>query len=76
MASAGDITFKDVFVPDNNRLEYGNDFLTGTVTVLMKSRLGVAWCATSIAIGAYESCLKYCINRHQFGKPIASFQLV
>jgi alkylation response protein AidB-like acyl-CoA dehydrogenase len=26
-----------------------------------------------VAVGAYEAALKYCLTRHQFGKPIAKF---
>ena len=29
-----------------------------------------------LAAGAYEAALKYCLNRKQFGKPIAKFQLI
>ena len=36
----------------------------------------VGWEATGVAMGAYEHALKYAQERLQFGKPIASFQLV
>jgi glutaryl-CoA dehydrogenase len=36
----------------------------------------VAWQAVGCAMGAYEHALAYSRQRHQFGKPIASFQLV
>ena len=64
MVSTCDITMKDCFVPDFNRLEYGTDFMKGTVTILMKSRLSVAWGAMGIAVGAYEECVRYCMKRH------------
>jgi alkylation response protein AidB-like acyl-CoA dehydrogenase len=35
----------------------------------------VAWGAAGIASGAYEAALKYALQRKQFGKPIASFQI-
>ena len=73
MVQSGDITMKDCFVPDFNRLEYGTDFMKGTVAILMKSRLCVAWATVSGACGSYEECVKYCMKRYQFGKPIASF---
>jgi alkylation response protein AidB-like acyl-CoA dehydrogenase len=71
-----DITMKDVFVPEHNKLEHAKDFQTGTNAVLEASRLGVAWLAAGIAVGAYESALKYCLKRKQFGKVIASYQLI
>src|SRR5262249_36023958 len=36
----------------------------------------VGWEATGCAMGAYEHALKYTQERLQFGKPIASFQLI
>ena len=47
-----------------------------TAKVLKMTRYAVAWMATGCAMGAYEAALKYCQERMQFGKPIASFQLV
>jgi glutaryl-CoA dehydrogenase len=38
--------------------------------------MGVAWMATGCARGAYEHALRYTGEREQFGKSIASFQLV
>ena len=29
-----------------------------------------------VAAGAYEAALKYCLNRKQFGRPLAKFQLI
>jgi len=71
-----DIYYDNVFVADHNRLTHAKDFATGTNVVLEKSRLGVAWIEAGIAAGAYEAALKYCITRHQFGKPLAKFQLI
>lgn len=56
-----DITMDNVFVPEMNKLEHAKDFATGTNAVLEASRLGVAWLAAGIAVGAYESALKYCL---------------
>ena len=40
------------------------------------TRAGVAWQAVGCAMGAYEHALAYAQERQQFGKPIASFQMV
>ena len=71
----GHITLKDVRVPEANRLQGGNSF-RDTAKVLKMTRYLVAWMATGCAMGAYEAALKYAQERIQFGKPIASFQLV
>jgi len=71
----GHITLKDVRVPDTSRLQSGNSF-RDTAKVLKMTRYAVAWMATGCAMGAYEAALKYSQERLQFGKPIASFQLV
>ena len=71
----GHITLKDVRVPEANRLKGGNSF-KDTARVLKMTRYAVAWMSTGCAMGAYEAALKYSQERLQFGKPIASFQLV
>src|SRR3989441_4909739 len=71
----GLITLKDCRVPEADRLEAGQSF-RDTARVLKMTRYLVAWEATGCAMGAYENALKYCQERLQFGKPIASFQLV
>jgi glutaryl-CoA dehydrogenase len=71
----GHITLKDVRVAESDRLQSGNAF-RDTARVLKMTRYAVAWMATGCAMGAYEAALNYTQERTQFGKPIASFQLV
>src|ERR1700675_311479 len=71
----GQITLKDVRVPEENRLQGGNSF-RDTARVLRMMRYMVGWASTGIQMGAFEAALKYAQERLQFGKPIASFQLV
>jgi len=71
----GQITLKDVRVPEANRLQVDNSF-RDTAKVLRLTRYDVAWEATGCQMGAYEHALKYAQERQQFGKPIGSFQLV
>src|SRR5437016_8521608 len=71
----GHITLKDVRVSEENRLQGGNSF-RDTARVLKMTRYAVAWMSTGCAMGAYEAALKYSQERLQFGKPIASFQLI
>ncbi|UWU76555.1 acyl-CoA dehydrogenase family protein [Bradyrhizobium huanghuaihaiense] len=71
----GQITLKDVHVPEANRLQGGNSF-RDTARVLRMTRYMVGWASTGIQMGAFETTLKYAQERLQFGKPIASFQLI
>ncbi|WP_170182299.1 acyl-CoA dehydrogenase family protein [Blastococcus colisei] len=69
------LTLEDVRVPEENRLQEANGF-KDTAKVLRTTRAGVAWSAVGCSRGAYEHALRYANERTQFGKPIASFQLV
>ena len=71
----GLITLKNCKVTEADRLPLANSF-KDTAGVLRMTRAGVAWQAVGCARGAYENALKYTLNRKQFGKPIASFQLI
>lgn len=71
----GLITLKNCKVTEADRLPLANSF-KDTAAVLRMTRAGVAWQAVGCARGAYENALKYTLNRKQFGKPIASFQLI
>jgi len=71
----GHITLKDCRVPEANRLQKDTSF-RDTARVLKVTRYGVAWMSTGCQMGAYEHALKYAQERLQFGKPIASFQMV
>jgi glutaryl-CoA dehydrogenase len=50
--------------------------LRGPFTSLNSARYGILWGVMGAARSAYESALDYACGREQFGKPIASFQLV
>jgi alkylation response protein AidB-like acyl-CoA dehydrogenase len=69
------ITLDGVRVPEADRLQEANGFRS-TSDVLRMTRAGVAWSAVGCARGAYEHALAYAREREQFGRPIASFQLV
>jgi glutaryl-CoA dehydrogenase len=69
------IDLDGVRVPEGNRLQLARSF-RDTAKVLRITRAGVAWQAVGCARGAYEHALAYAGKRHQFGRPIAGFQLV
>jgi glutaryl-CoA dehydrogenase len=69
-----DITLEDVAVPADAVLP-GAEGLRGPFACLNEARYGIIWGAMGAARDAYEAALDYALNRSQFGKPIASFQL-
>ncbi len=70
-----DITLENVRVPVENRLANVRSF-RDTAMVLGFGRYGVAWEAAGVASAMYEYALAYAQVREQFGRPIASFQLI
>ncbi|HEY7815808.1 MAG TPA: acyl-CoA dehydrogenase family protein [Nakamurella sp.] len=70
-----DITLENVRVPEANRLPEARSF-RDVSRVLTATRGGASWESAGHAIAAYEAALTYSTNREQFGKPIASYQLV
>lgn len=71
----GLITMENCVVSESDRMPRANSF-KDTANVLRMTRAGVAWMAVGCARGAYENALDYTRKREQFGKPIASFQLI
>ncbi|MET4589209.1 acyl-CoA dehydrogenase family protein [Arthrobacter sp. 754] len=49
--------------------------LRGPFTCLNEARYGIAWGAMGAARDSYEAALKYSLDRLQFGKPLAGYQL-
>lgn len=70
-----DITLEDVAVPDFFKLVHANSF-RDTNKVLKVTRLAVAWQAVGQQLAAFDVARRYAVERHQFGRPLASFQLV
>jgi glutaryl-CoA dehydrogenase len=69
-----DVTLRDVRVPAANRLEGARSF-DDAAAVLARARPGIAWGALGHAVAAYDIAVAYCLEREQFGTPIAGYQL-
>ena len=74
-SSTGELIFNNVKVPKENLLP-NKDGLGAPLLCLDSARYGIAWGAIGSALDCYDSALRYSKERIQFGKPIASFQLV
>lgn len=70
-----DITLSGVRVPDENRLAHAQSF-SDCAAVLASTRSTCAWMALGHATAGYDAALRYAGERRQFGKPLASFQIV
>jgi glutaryl-CoA dehydrogenase len=70
----GELVFDNVKVPKENILPNVQG-LKGPLGCLSKARYGIAWGALGAAMDCYDSALRYSMQRSQFGKPIAGFQL-
>jgi glutaryl-CoA dehydrogenase len=69
------LVFKNCRVPETNRLPETKG-LGSTLSCLNEARYGIAWGVVGAAISCYTTALNYAREREQFGKPIASYQLV
>ncbi|PDH49002.1 MAG: acyl-CoA dehydrogenase [Crocinitomicaceae bacterium TMED135] len=74
-SSTGELIFNNVRIPKENILP-NKDGLGAPLSCLDSARYGIAWGAIGAAMDCYDSALKYSKERIQFGKPIASFQLI
>ena len=70
----GELVFDNVKVPKEN-LFPDVVGLRGPLSCLNSARYGIAWGAIGAAMDCYDAALRYAIERKQFGKPIAGFQL-
>lgn len=73
-SATGELVFDNVLVPKENILPNVQG-LKGPLSCLNSARYGISWGVIGAAINCYEVALKYALDRIQFGKPIAGFQL-
>jgi glutaryl-CoA dehydrogenase len=69
------ISLEDVEVPAENRLPEAHSFKDAG-RVLAGTRSTCAWAALGHAVAAYDTALTYAKRREQFGRPLASFQII
>ena len=71
----GQIFLDNVFVPEDKILPKVQSF-KGPFSCLNMARYGIAWGSIGAAEFCWNSSLEYTLERNQFGKPLASKQLV
>lgn len=74
VSATGEIVLDHVCVPKENLLP-GVKGLKGPLSCLNSARYGISWGAIGAAIDCYRTAVQYSLERKQFGKPIAAFQL-
>jgi glutaryl-CoA dehydrogenase len=70
-----ELVLEDVFVPDNALLPNSTG-LRSPLMCLNQARYSIAWGVIGSMMACYSSALDYAKTRIQFGKPIASYQLM
>jgi glutaryl-CoA dehydrogenase len=73
-SATGELVFDNVRVPKENILPNVQG-LKGPLSCLTKARYGIAWGVIGAAMDCYDTALRYSMEREQFGRPIAGFQL-
>lgn len=72
----GELVFDNVFVPEENLLPGTEKGLGAALGCLSQARYGIAWGAIGAAIACFDITRDYTLERKQFDKPLASFQLI
>ena len=69
-----ELSMVNVRVPDSSRLP-NIEGLKGPLSCLTQARYGIAWGMVGAAVDCYQTALDYSLERKQFSKPIAGYQL-
>jgi alkylation response protein AidB-like acyl-CoA dehydrogenase len=75
-SETAEMIFDNCRIPDSARMGNVGDGFKQAMKVLDGGRISIAALGLGIAKGAYEASLQYAKERHQFDKPIASFQAI
>ena len=75
-SATSEISFKDYECPVENILGAPGQGFKISMTVLDAGRIGIASQALGVSEAAYEASVLYARERHAFGQPIGSFQMI
>jgi len=75
-SATSEIVYDNYLCPVENVLGKVGEGFKIAMTVLDAGRIGIASQALGIAEAAYEASIQYAKERHAFGEPIGSFQMI
>ncbi len=73
-SETAEMIFDNCIISDDQRIGGVGEGFKQSMKILDGGRISIAALSLGIAKGAYEAALQYAQERHQFDKPIASFQ--
>ena len=74
-SDTSELIFEQCRIP-RERILPGVEGLKGPLSCLTQARYGIAWGTIGSAMACYDTALQYSLERTQFDRPIAGFQLV
>jgi hypothetical protein len=75
-SDTSEVMFQDCRVPADALIGQEGEGFTQALQVLDAGRIGIAALSVGLAQGAYDAARRYAGERHQFGRPISSFQAI
>lgn len=75
MSASAEIDFDNYEAPPDSLLPGSEVGLRAPLSCLTQARFGICWGAIGAAMDCYETALRHCHEREQFGKRLSSFQL-
>lgn len=73
-SDTAELVFDECDIPEENILP-GSGGLKSPLQCLNQARYSIAWGSVGAAMACYDAALKYAINRIQFDRPVAAYQL-
>lgn len=75
-SETSEVVFEECRVPASQMLGAEGQGFINTLQVLDAGRIGIAALSVGLAQGAHDAAQAYAFSRHQFGRPIGSFQSI
>ncbi len=75
-SETAELIFEDCRIPEENVLGNVGDGFIQAMKILDGGRISIGALSLGIAKGALDAAVRYSKERHQFGKPISSFQAI
>jgi glutaryl-CoA dehydrogenase len=73
-SATGELVLDDVRLPAGARLPEARG-LKAPLSCLTEARYGIVWGSLGAARDCLHTAIEYAVSRHQFGRPVAGFQL-